>query len=155
MNPPPVVRAVAIGAGLIALATGCVRVRVGDGIPAGPAARADVEGLLAHGARAWNAGDLDAFMSDYHPDAEFVTQTRLLRGRAEIRERYAGRFIPGASRDSLRFEGLEVDVLGPDLLHAVAYYVLVRGDSVTARGPTSLLLRRVGGRWLIVRDHSS
>ena len=28
-------------------------------------------------------------------------------------------------------------------------------DSVTARGPTSLLVRRVEGRWRIVHDHSS
>jgi hypothetical protein len=28
-------------------------------------------------------------------------------------------------------------------------------DSVTARGPTSLLVRRVQGRWRIAHDHSS
>jgi len=40
-------------------------------------------------------------------------------------------------------------------MNAIAYYVLMRGDSVTARGPTSLVLRRVGGRWVIMHDHSS
>lgn len=118
-------------------------------------ARAAVEALLAHGAAAWNRGDLDDFMSDYTADATYVTPRAVVHGRDNIRARYAPRFAPGAARDSLRFEGLEVDVVGPDALNAIAYYVLVRGDSVTARGPTSLLMRKVGARWFIVHDHSS
>ena len=68
---------------------------------------------------------------------------------------YAPRFAPGARRDSLHFEQLEVDVVGADAVNAIAYYVLMRGDSVTARGPTSLVLRRASGRWRIAHDHSS
>jgi hypothetical protein len=41
------------------------------------------------------------------------------------------------------------------VVNAIAYYVLARGDSVVARGPTSLVLVRSGGRWFIVHDHSS
>ena len=78
-----------------------------------------------------------------------------MHGRAAIRQLYERRFEPGAQRDSLRFEGLEVDVVGRDALNAIAYYVLMRGDSVTARGPTSLVMRRFGGRWYIAHDHSS
>ncbi len=119
------------------------------------AARRDVAALLAHGAAAWTSGDLDAFVSDYAPQATFVTRERVLRGREEIRAHYAPRFAPGTVRDSLSFEGLEVDLLAPDALNAIAYYVLQRGDSVVARGPTSLVMRRIGGRWYIVHDHSS
>ena len=79
----------------------------------------------------------------------------MVRGRAAIRQLYSRRFEPGATRDSLHFEQLEVDVLGRDELNAIAYYVLQRGDSVTARGPTSLVMRRMSGRWYIVHDHSS
>ncbi|HLY53296.1 MAG TPA: nuclear transport factor 2 family protein [Steroidobacteraceae bacterium] len=118
-------------------------------------ARAAALAILAHGAAAWNRGDLDDFMSDYAPDATYVTPRAVVHGRDNIRARYLPRFAPGAVRDSLRFEGLEVDVVGEGALNAIAYYVLFRGDSVTARGPTSLLMRRVGGRWFIVHDHSS
>jgi uncharacterized protein (TIGR02246 family) len=124
-------------------------------LPTPASARAAVEALLAHGASAWNKGDLDDFMSDYSADATYVTPRAVVHGKGNIRARYAPRFAPGATRDSLRFEGLEVDVVGPDALNAIAYYVLVRGDSVTARGPTSLVMRRVGGRWFITHDHSS
>ncbi len=95
------------------------------------------------------------FVSDYAPNATFVTRERVLRGRNEIQAHYALRFTPGGARDSLFFEGVEVDLLAPDALNAIAYYVLQRGDSVVARGPTSLVMRRLGGRWLIMHDHSS
>jgi ketosteroid isomerase-like protein len=62
-------------------------------------------------------------------------------------------------RDSLSFLVDDVDPLAPDVLNVIATYVLARRvsgrDSVTARGPTSLVMRRVDGRWRIVHDHSS
>ncbi len=119
--------------------------------------RSELTATLEHGARAWNAGRLDDFMSDYWPDTAttYVTRNGVLHGVDAIKRVYASRFAPGAGRDSLHFEGLEFDVLAPDLVNAIAYYVLTHGDSVAARGPTSLVMRRVSGRWRIVHDHSS
>jgi ketosteroid isomerase-like protein len=113
--------------------------------------------LLDRGARSWNRGDLDAFMADYvdGPRTTFVVNQGVMRGRTEIRARYAPRFAAGAVRDSLSFEGVEADPLGPDVVHVVAWYKLMRGDSLVARGPTSLVLVRDGARWGILKDHSS
>jgi uncharacterized protein (TIGR02246 family) len=111
--------------------------------------------LLAHGAAAWNRGDLAGFVSDYAPGATYVTPRRVIQGLAEIQAHYAPRFAPGGVRDSLFFQDVQVDLLAPDALNAIAYYVLQRGDSITARGPTSLVMRKLGGRWTIVHDHSS
>lgn len=123
--------------------------------PDRPAVWSEVAGMLEHGAAAWNAGDLEAFVGDYTSDATFVTSQGLVRGTAEIRSRYAARFEPGASRDSLTFRLLDVDQLGPRTVALVARWVLSRGDSVTASGPTSLVLKKAGGRWRIAHDHSS
>jgi uncharacterized protein (TIGR02246 family) len=126
--------------------------------PADPAQiRREVLAVFEEGARAWNAGNLDGFMATYFPDSEttFITKTGVLHGVDAIRKVYAPRFAPGAQRDSLRFQGVEVDILAPDVVNAIAWYVLMRGDSITARGPTSLVMRRVSGRWRIVHDHSS
>jgi uncharacterized protein (TIGR02246 family) len=147
---------------LIGLAAATVCAACGQRKPALPApaiaaqaARQGALALLAHGAAAWNRGDLAGFMSDYTSDASFVTPRQVVHGRAEIQSRYAPRFAPGGVRDSLYFQDLEVDLLGPDALNAIAYYVLQRGDSIVARGPTSLVMRRIGGRWYIAHDHSS
>jgi uncharacterized protein (TIGR02246 family) len=150
-------RGAALAAALVALAS-CARTpRTAALAPAADpaAARGAVLALLAHGAAAWNHGDLAGFVTDYAPGASFVTPRRVLHGQAEIQAHYAPRFAPGGVRDSLSFQDLEVDVLGPDALNAIAYYVLQRGDSVTARGPTSLVVCYRGGRWYIVHDHSS
>ena len=135
-------------AAVAVLLCGCART------PDVEAARRDVLALLAHGAAAWNRGDLAGFVSDYAPNATFVTRERVLHGMAEIQARYAPRFAPGGVRDSLYFQDVQVDLLAPDALNAIAYYVLQRGDSVTARGPTSLVMRKIGGRWYIAHDHS-
>lgn len=120
-------------------------------------ATAEIEALLRSAAAAWNRGDLDAFMRDYEPGegTTYIGGSGILRGPSAIREAYAPRFRPGAVRDSLSFERLEVHPLAPDIVYAIAYYVLSRSDSITARGPTSLVFRRSGGRWRIAHDHSS
>jgi uncharacterized protein (TIGR02246 family) len=123
--------------------------------PERPAVWHEAAALLEHGARAWNRGDLDGFVSDYTTDATFVTSRGLVRGTAEIKARYAARFAPGAVRDSLTFRLLDAERLGPRTASLVATYVLTRGDSVTSMGPTSLVLRKVAGRWKIAHDHSS
>ena len=117
--------------------------------------------MLARAAANWNRGDLDAFMSDYLPgdSTTFVGGTRLLRGPAAIRASYAPLFTGAAARDSLSFAILDVDPLAPGIVNLIGQYTLARRvggrDSVTSRGPTSLLVRRIDGRWRIVHDHSS
>ena len=118
---------------------------------------AEVTTMFARSASAWNRGDLDTFMTDYLPGdrTTYVTGKGVIHGPAAIRERYAPRFAPGGMHDSLSFEGIEVDPLAPDVINVIAYYVLMRGDSLVARGPTSLVMVRQDGRLRIVHDHSS
>lgn len=117
----------------------------------------EVRTMFARSAAAWNRGDLDTFMTDYLPGdrTTYVTSRGVIHSPAAIRERYAPRFAPGGMHDSLSFEGIEVDQLAPDVINVIAYYVLTRGDSLVARGPTSLVMVRQDGRLRIVHDHSS
>jgi uncharacterized protein (TIGR02246 family) len=123
--------------------------------------RQQIAAMLVHSAASWNRGDLTAFVDDYLSTDEttFVGGRGVLRGTAPIRAAYAPRFAPGGVRDSLSFVLLDVDPLAPDIVNVIATYVLARHvsgrDSVTATGPTSLVMRRVDGRWRIVHDHSS
>jgi len=146
----------ALGAALLLGA--CVSVRVSDtrDLPATPeGARAVAAALLEHGAAAWNRGDLAGFVDDYAVDATFVTSQGLVRGREAIRARYAPRFAPGGVRDSLWFRDIEARPVATNAVQVVAWWSLSRGDSLVARGPTSLLLIHADGRWWILHDHSS
>jgi uncharacterized protein (TIGR02246 family) len=121
----------------------------------------ELEAMFARAAANWNAGNLDAFVDDYLPSdsTTYIGGRGMVRGPAAIRASYAPMFTGRIVRDSLSFEILDVDPLAPDIVNFIGRYTLTRRldgrDSVTARGPTSLLLRRVNGRWRIVHDHSS
>ncbi|NNM03862.1 MAG: DUF4440 domain-containing protein, partial [Gemmatimonadetes bacterium] len=67
--------------------------------------------MLRASAASWNGGDLDGFMDDYwrSDDLTFSGGTGVTRGWESVRTRYLDTYwAPGASRDSLRFEGIEV-----------------------------------------------
>ena len=150
-----------VGGGLLLAA--CARATAGYHPSVGERAtiRAELEAMLARAAGNWNRGDLDAFVDDYLPgeSTTFVGGRGVVRGPAAIRRGYEGYFSGNAPRDSLSFAVLDVDPLAPDVANLIAQYTLSRRvggrDSVTSRGPTSLVVRRVDGRWRIVHDHSS
>ena len=142
--------------GTISAATGCASARSAAPMD-GDLARREIVATLHRAARDWNRGDLDAFLGDYLPSdsTTFIGRTGVVRGVAAIRAVYAPRFAPHGVRDSLSFEQVEVHILAPNVANTIAFYVLSRGDSTIARGPTSLVMRRIGGRWRILHDHSS
>ena len=145
------------------LAAACARAVGGHHASPGERAaiRAELEAMLARAAVNWNRGDLDAFVDDYLPSdsTTFIGGRGLVRGSKAIRAGYAPLFASGATRDSLSFMILDVDPVAPDVVNLIGQYTLTRRvggrDSVTSQGPTSLLVRRVQGRWRIVHDHSS
>jgi uncharacterized protein (TIGR02246 family) len=112
---------------------------------------------LARAAADWNRGDLDGFMSDYAPESTttYVDGRRARHGIEFIRNHYARRFSPGATRDSLRFEEIEVRSLAPNVALVTARFILERGSAITASGPFTLIMERRLGGWKILHDHSS
>jgi len=123
---------------------------------------AEVTGMLQASAASWNAGDLDGFLDDYwnSRDLTFSGATGVTRGWEDVRQRYLRSYwAPGASRDSLRFEDVEVAPLGMDHALALGRYVLFRptpgGEDVSGTGYFSLVLRRTEDGWKIIHDHTS
>lgn len=155
----PVGAAVALATGLVT--GGCQFERLdGNGSPLadeGPDLAEQVAALLDLQAAAWNAGDLEGFMSAYSPSptTTYIGSTGLIEGYDGIRERYAPGFAEGAARDSLRFEGLRVREVDERVGVATARYVLEREGTVTSTGSFTLVLLNVEGAWLIVHDQSA
>jgi ketosteroid isomerase-like protein len=112
---------------------------------------------LDRAARDWNRGDLEAFLSDYAPESTttFVDGRRARHGFEFIRQNYAPRFAPGARRDSLHFEEVEVRPLSATLALVTARFILQRGGSITASGPFTLVMEHRPAGWKILHDHSS
>lgn len=120
--------------------------------------QAEIAATLTRSAADWNRGDLAGFMSDYLHDStlSFVSGRGVLYGWQTLHDRYQRAFFaPGKSRDSLTFTDLRVRPLDDDLALATARFQLSRGDSVTASGPFTLILRKADGAWRIIHDHTS
>jgi uncharacterized protein (TIGR02246 family) len=123
----------------------------------GEALTREITAQFTRSADDWNRGDLEGFLSDYAPDSAttFVDGFRARRGFAWIRENYAPRFAPGARRDSLHFEEVEVRLLSPTLSLVTARFVLERGGRATASGPFTLVMEHRMDGWKILHDHTS
>ena len=132
-----------------------------------------VVGMLHASAESWNRGDLDGFMDDYWRSEAltFSGSEGVTRGWDGVKERYLRSYwAPGAERDSLRFEDLEVTLLGKEHALALGRYVLYRPEGpadvvgqaeesgveeITSTGFFSLVLGWTGARWEILHDHTS
>ncbi|HEX6644265.1 MAG TPA: nuclear transport factor 2 family protein [Gemmatimonadales bacterium] len=125
--------------------------------PSAEALTAELQRVFDRSARDWNAGDLDGFMADYANESttSYVSRGAVRYGYDTIRGVYAGRFAPGAQRDSLRFENLAARPLGATHALVTARFILHRGDSTTASGPFSVVMERRADGWKILHDHTS
>ena len=112
---------------------------------------------LNRAAADWNRGDLDGFISDYAAESTttFVDGRRARHGIDFIRKNYTPWFTPGANRDSLRFEEVEVRPLAPSLALVTARFLLHRGGRTTRSGPFTLVMEQRPQGWKIIHDHSS
>jgi len=130
---------------------------------AAPAAAASVaqravEAAMTDSATGWNGGDIKRFMAIYSTGAKtsFVTKEGVLRGKAVMTERYLTRydFTNALKRGVLSFVTLDYRQLGPAHALYIGRYTLTYTDGKTQSGPTSLVFRRVAGKWRIIADHS-
>jgi ketosteroid isomerase-like protein len=137
--------------------SGCSRATGSAQAPAGSGLQAEMESIFDRSARDWNAGNLDGFMADYARDSttSYVSGGTVRYGYDRIRDAYAGRFAPGAARDSLRFEDLAARPLGTSHALVTARFVLHRDGRTTASGPFSVIMERRADGWKILHDHTS
>ena len=118
----------------------------------------DIRAVLDAQVQAWNRRDLEGYMDGYWRSPELVFQSNgsLTRGFEPTLERYRARYqAAGREMGQLAFEGLEIQILAPDVAMARGGYHLVMGGGVERRGLFTLVLRRMDGAWRIVHDHSS
>ena len=122
-----------------------------------PADRSAVLGVLRDQERAWNAGDLDAFLAGYArtPELVFTSAAQVRRGYDETAARYRQRYgTDRASMGTLSFEVLGVQPAGADAAVVLGRWRLT--DTPAAGGGVfSVVLERRPEGWRIIHDHTS
>src|ERR1051325_2316412 len=118
--------------------------------------RAAIEAVLKVQQKAWNEGNVDAFLGGYWHSEEltFSGAQGISQGFNTVRERYKKSYPDRQSMGTLDFSGLETRLLGPDAALVLGHWHLTR-EKGDIGGVFSLVLQRFPEGWRIIHDHTS
>ena len=106
----------------------------------------------------WNKGDLDGFLGGYWNSPRVVFQSGGQRydGWESMRSRYRQRYqAEGRAMGRLEFNGLEIELLGPQTALARGEWRLTMPDGTRPAGLFTVIFRKLPEGWKIVHDHTS
>lgn len=118
----------------------------------------DVVKVLTVQERAWNRGDIDAFLSGYKdsPDILFVGR-QVSRGFQELQLDYKKNYANKEAMGILSFSELEPHILDERFAVALGHYHLDRSKKAggPADGVFSLVFEKTDKGWKIIVDHTT
>ncbi len=114
---------------------------------------ATITALLHAQDAAWNAGDIDGFMYGYWPtDAlRFASGGEVVHGFDRTLARYKARYPDRATMGVLTTSDYDIDLLSADAAIAHGRWKVTTATG-SSDGLYTLVLRKIGGDWLIVSD---
>jgi ketosteroid isomerase-like protein len=124
--------------------------------PMPPKDEAAIRQVMADQATAWNKGSIDAFMKGYWKNDSliFIGKSGISYGYRQALANYKKNYSSPDQMGTLFFTLLKIKKLSPDYSFVIGKWLLKRkvGD---IGGVYTLLFRKIGGRWVIVVDHTS
>ena len=112
--------------------------------------------VLAQQTEAWNRGDLEGFMEGYWKSESlvFIGKSGVNRGWQKTLDNYKSGYPDKTAMGQLAFDIIEVRRLARDHYYVIGKWMLKRsiGD---LSGHYDLLWKKIGGKWVIVSDHST
>lgn len=114
---------------------------------------AAIRQVMAEQETAWDRGDLAGFMDGYDDAVCFIGRKGMTCGRDAVTRNYEQSYPDHAAMGDLRFTIHEVLPAGAGHAWVTGNWELTRAAD-TLGGGFSLLWKKEGGRWRILRDHS-
>lgn len=116
-----------------------------------------IRAILATQNKLWNQGDIPGFMAYYNhsDDLKFISKTGITQGWDATLARYQKSYPNQEAMGQLSFDILEVDVTASKTAWVIGKWHLTRPKLGDVGGHFTLLLKKVKGKWLIFRDHTS
>ncbi len=105
---------------------------------------------------AWNKGDIEGYMQGYwqNDSLVFIGKNGITYGWRQTLYNYKQGYPDTASMGKLAFEFVEMKRLSPIYYFVTGKWYLTRTIG-NIGGSFTLLFRKIKGRWLIIKDHSS
>ena len=125
---------------------------------AAAAARRAIVQTLTTQTAAWNRGDIPGFMEGYGKSDSlvFIGRKGPTYGWQPTLANYQKNYPTAAAMGQLDFSGLRVSLLAPGAAQVVGHWHLARPAALgDAQGYFLLVVRQIGGKWLVVADHSN
>ena len=118
--------------------------------------RAAITKILNAQQKAWNEGNVDAFLEGYwhSPELTFSGSSGIARGWDGVLARYKKNYPDRAAMGRLDFSNLEFHFLGKDAALVLGHWHLSRAQGDIG-GVFSLVWQRFPEGWRIIHDHTS
>lgn len=87
------------------------------------------------------------------PELTFTAGGKVTRGFDDTTQRFRTAYPDRAAMGRLTFSDLEITPMGRDAAYVLGRWKL--DASTNKSGAFSLVMRRIGGDWVIVHDHTS
>ncbi len=117
---------------------------------------AAIRSLLQKQTEAWNRGDIEGFMGGYwkNDSLMFIGKSGITYGWQQTLDNYKKGYPDKTAMGELTFTLIEMKPLSKKYFSVVGKWHLKRtiGD---LSGHYTLLLKKIKGKWVIVKDHSS
>ncbi len=113
--------------------------------------------LLEQQAEDWNKGDIDAFMEGYWKSEElqFIGGKGVTKGWKQTKENYKKGYPTKEKMGNLDFDLISVDQHSKKSVSVTGKFILTRADGEVLSGHFLLVVQKMKGKWLIVKDHTS
>ncbi|MBU6121769.1 YybH family protein [Hymenobacter siberiensis] len=122
------------------------------------AARRAIVQVLTTQTAAWNRGDIPGFMQGYWQSDSlvFIGRKGPTYGWQPTLANYQKNYPDAAAMGKLDFSGLRVSLLAPSAAQVVGHWHLARPAALgDLQGYFLLVLRQIGGKWVVVADHTN
>lgn len=125
-------------------------------LQAQPGEEKRIKKVLNEQQAAWNKGNIEAYMQGYwqNDSLMFIGQSGITYGWKQTLENYKKHYPDTAAMGKLTFEYVEIKRLPGMYYFVVGKWHLTRNMG-NIGGHFTLLFRKIKGKWLIVKDHSS
>jgi hypothetical protein len=112
--------------------------------------------ILDDQTKAWNKGDIDAFMQGYwkNDSLKFIGKNGITYGWTKTLNNYKRNYPDTAAMGKLLFDIISIKALSPEYYHVIGKWNLQRSIG-NLSGYFTLLFRKIEGKWVIIADHSS
>ena len=117
----------------------------------------DIKSVLQTQITLWNKGDIEGFMEYYEksPTLKFVGKAGVVSGWEATLQRYLKSYPNRETMGTLDFDIQEVDITAGKTAWVLGRWHLTRPTMGDVGGYFTLLMKKVKGKWLVVRDHTS